>query len=123
MKINQQLRKKFIYLISPPEIKDQDFFDQLRKLLSLNKISFFQLRVNKFEKQKIIFGEKIRNITKRYRVKFLVNDDPILAKKLNADGCHLGQKDMDVKKARKILGNKKLLVLLVITLNFLLIKL
>ena len=86
LKINQQLRKKFIYLISPPEIKDQDFFDQLRKLLSLNKISFFQLRVNKFEKQKIIFGEKIRNITKRYRVKFLVNDDPILAKKLNADG-------------------------------------
>ena len=109
LKINQQLRKKFIYLISPPEIKDQDFFDQLRKLLSLNKISFFQLRVNKFEKQKIIFGEKIRNITKRYRVKFLVNDDPILAKKLNADGCHLGQKDMDVKKARKILGNKKII--------------
>ena len=58
LKINQQLRKKFIYLISPPEIKDQDFFDQLRKLLSLNKISFFQLRVNEFEKQKIIFGEK-----------------------------------------------------------------
>ena len=46
----------------------------------MNKISFFQLRVNKFEKQKIIFGEKIRNITKRYRVKFLVNDDPLLAK-------------------------------------------
>ena len=106
MKINQQLRKKFIYLISPPEIKDQDFFDQLRKLLSLNKISFFQLRVNKFEKQKIIFGEKIRNITKRYRVKFLVNDDPLLAKKLNADGCHLGQKDMDYREARKILGKK-----------------
>ena len=53
LKINQQLKKKFIYLISPPEIKDQDFFDKLRKLLRLNKISFFQLRVNKFEKKKI----------------------------------------------------------------------
>jgi thiamine-phosphate pyrophosphorylase len=39
-------------------------------------------------------------------VKFLVNDDPILSKKLNADGCHLGQKDMDIKNARKIIGNK-----------------
>ena len=37
----------------------------------------------------------------------------MLAKKLNADGCHLGQKDMDIISARKILG-KKLLELLVI---------
>ena len=42
----------------------------------------------------------------KYKVKFLVNDDPLLAKKLNADGCHLGQKDMDLKKARKILKKK-----------------
>ena len=37
---------------------------------------------------------------------FLVNDDPELAKKLNSDGCHLGQKDMNILKARKILKNK-----------------
>ena len=36
----------------------------------------------------------------------MVNDDPMLAKKLNADGCHLGQKDMDIILARKILGKK-----------------
>ena len=36
----------------------------------------------------------------------MINDDPILAKKLNADGCHLGQKDTDIKEARKIIGNK-----------------
>ena len=44
----------------------------------------------------------------------MINDDPMLAKKINADGCHLGQKDMDIISARKILG-KKLLELLVIT--------
>ena len=43
---------------------------------------------------------------KKYKVKFLVNDDPKLAKKLNADGCHLGQKDMSILDARKIIGNK-----------------
>ena len=36
----------------------------------------------------------------------MINDNPILAKKLNADGCHLGQKDMNIKEARKILKNK-----------------
>ena len=36
----------------------------------------------------------------------MVNDDPLLVKELDADGCHLGQKDMDIIKARKIIGNK-----------------
>ena len=50
--------------------------------------------------------KKIKLICKKYNVKFLINDDPILAKKINADGCHLGQKDMDIHSARKILGKK-----------------
>ena len=58
-----------------------------------------------FEK-KIIIGKKIKKICELNKVKFIVNDDPILAKKLKADGCHLGQDDMNIKKARKILKNK-----------------
>ena len=58
-----------------------------------------------FEK-KILIGKKIRDLCKKNSVKFIVNDDPILAKKLNADGCHLGQKDMNIKEAKKIIGNK-----------------
>ena len=58
-----------------------------------------------FEK-KIFLGKKIKFLCKKNNVKFIVNDDPILAKKLNADGCHLGQKDMDIKKAKKIIGRK-----------------
>ena len=50
--------------------------------------------------------KKIKNICKKYRVKFIINDDPFLALNLDADGCHLGQKDMDIKKAKKILGKK-----------------
>ena len=58
-----------------------------------------------FEK-KLIIGRKIKKICKKFNVKFLVNDDVFLARKLNADGCHLGQKDMKIHKARKIIGNK-----------------
>ena len=54
----------------------------------------------------MIIGKKIKKICKKFNVKFLINDDVYLAKKLNADGCHLGQRDMNIFKARKILGNK-----------------
>jgi thiamine-phosphate pyrophosphorylase len=99
--------KKFVYLISPNKIKNNNFYIELDQVLNSKKVSFFQLRLKKEKKKnKIYIGKKIKKICKKYKVKFLINDDPILAKKLNADGCHLGQKDMDILKARKILKNK-----------------
>ena len=99
-------KKKFIYLISPNKIYKK-FFKDLQKVLGTGKISFFQLRLKKYSlKRKILIGRKIKNICKKNKVKFLINDDPILAMKLGADGCHLGQKDMDIKEARKIIGKK-----------------
>ena len=103
MRIN---KKKFIYLISPNKIYPQ-FYQDLRKVVKTGKVGLFQLRLKKYSiKQKIVIGKKIHQICKKHNVKFLVNDDPILSKKLNADGCHLGQKDMNITEARKIVGNK-----------------
>ena len=103
MRVN---KKKFIYLISPNKIYKK-FFKDLQKVLETGKISFFQLRLKKHSfKHKILIGQKIKNICKKNKVKFLINDDPILAKRLGADGCHLGQKDMNIKEARKIIGKK-----------------
>jgi len=99
-------KKKFIYLISPNKVYPQ-FYQDLKEILKTGKISLFQLRLKKYSfKQKILIGKKINQICKKNGVKFLVNDDPILSKKLNADGCHLGQKDMSLTEARKIVGNK-----------------
>ena len=65
------------------------------------------MRLKKYSfTQKILIGEKIKEICKKNNVKFLVNDDPLLTKKLDADGCHLGQKDTNIVEARKIIGNK-----------------
>jgi len=99
-------KKKFIYLISPNKIYKK-FFKDLQKVLETGKINFFQLRLKKYSfKHKILIGKKIKNICKENNVKFLINDDPILAKRLCADGCHLGQKDVNIKEARKIIGKK-----------------
>ena len=79
----------------------------LKEVLKSGKISFFQMRFKKYSfKKKILIGKKIRQLCKNNNVKFIVNDDPILAEKLNADGCHLGQKDMNIKEAKKIIGDK-----------------
>jgi len=102
-----KINNKFIYLISPNKIININFYNDLAFVLSSKKISFFQLRLKKeTNSNKLIIGKKIKRICKKYNVKFIINDDPLLAKKLNADGCHLGQKDMDLTKARKILKNK-----------------
>ena len=99
-------KKKFIYLISPLRI-NKSFNSDLIEVLKQKKVSFFQLRLKKENfKKKLEIGSKIKKICKKFNVKFLVNDDVYLAKKLNADGCHLGQKDMDIFKARKLIGNK-----------------
>ena len=99
--------KKFIYLISPNKIKNNIFFTNLDSVLSTQNVSFFQLRLkNETSKNKLLIGKKIKKICNKYKVKFLINDDPRLAKKLNADGCHLGQNDMNITSARKIIGNK-----------------
>ncbi len=103
MRIN---KKKFIYLISPNKI-GKSFFADLISVLKLKKISFFQLRLkNESFKKKFLIGKKIKKICKKYSVKFLINDDVFLAKKLNADGCHLGQKDMNLLLAKKIFKKK-----------------
>ena len=103
MRIN---KKKFIYLISPTKI-NASFYGNLVKVLRQKKVSFFQLRLKRQKlKKKIIIGKKIKKICKKFKVKFLINDDVHLSKKLNADGCHLGQSDMDIFKAKKLLGNK-----------------
>ena len=99
-------KKRFIYLISPPKIK-KNFFKNLNEVLKQKKTSIFQLRLKKDSfKKKIIIGRKIQKICKKFKVKFIINDDVYLAKKLNTDGCHLGQKDMKIKDARKLIGKK-----------------
>ena len=99
-------REKFIYLISPTKIY-KSFYQDLTKVLQQKKVSFFQLRLKKKSlRKKIIIGQKVKKICKKHKVKFLINDDVYLAKKLNIDGCHLGQKDMKIIEARKILKKK-----------------
>ena len=100
-------KKKFIYLISPNIISNNNFFKHLEEIFKTKKISFFQLRLKKTPKKKFLtIGKKVKKICIKNNVKFIINDDPFLTKKIGADGCHIGQKDICIQKARKILQQK-----------------
>ena len=89
-------------MISPNKIISSTFYNNLNLVLKSNKVKFFQLRLKtERKKRKVNIAKKILRICKRNKVKFIINDDPYLASKVNADGCHLGQKDMNIKKAKE----------------------
>ena len=99
-------KKKFVYLISPNKIL-KSFYGEFVKVLKSNKISFFQLRLKKDNfKKKLKIAKRLKKICQKFKVKILINDDPVLAKRIDADGCHLGQKDMIINDARKLLKKK-----------------
>ncbi len=98
--------KKFVYLISPNKIKN-DFCNHLDKVFSAKNIKFFQLRLKKINKNKVIkIAKKIKKITKKHNVKLIINDSSTISKIINADGCHLGQNDGSVIFAKKYLKKK-----------------
>ena len=93
-------------MVSPNKI-EKSFYSDLGQVLKSKKVSFFQLRLKDYSfKKKLFIGGKIKKICKKYETKFLINDDVLLSKKLNADGCHLGQKDMQLSKAKQLLKKK-----------------
>ena len=100
-------KNKFIYLISPNKIINNKFYNTLNLVLKSKRVKFFQLRLKKDSiKNKTIIAKKVLKICRLNKVKLIINDNPQLALKVNAHGCHLGQKDMNIIKARKILKKK-----------------
>ena len=98
--------KKLVYLISPNRINDKFYLD-LDKVLSHKNVSFFQLRLKKIKKIKLLkIINQIKKITSKHKVKLIINDNFILAKRVKANGCHMGQLDGSFKIARKELKDK-----------------
>ena len=102
--------RKYIYLISPEKIRETTFYKDLNNVLKTNKVKYFQLRLKKISTFRLLkISKKIKKILKKYNVKFLINDKTFVAKIIGADGCHIGQKDIDCISARKILGKNKII--------------
>ena len=98
--------RKFIYLISPKKI-DKSFYGKLDKVLAFKNSAYFLLRLKKTKNNKILnIAKRIKIITQKHKVKFIINDNFKLASKSEFDGCHLGQLDGPFENARKQLKKK-----------------
>ncbi len=95
-----------LYLISPIDVGG-DFPAKLRDALSAGSVAAFQFRVKGMDQHAAAaLAEPLQEICAAADVAFIVNDSVALAKRLGADGVHLGQSDGDVRDARTELGPK-----------------
>jgi thiamine-phosphate pyrophosphorylase len=95
-----------LYLISPPEL-DAGFADRLKAALDAGPVAAFQLRLKGPDDHAIArAAEPLQAICADRDVAFIINDSMALAKRLGADGVHLGQSDGDPREARELLGRE-----------------
>lgn len=93
-----------LYLIGPQDVGGP-FPDRLKAALESGLASAFQLRVKDLEEHDLArLAEPLQRICADSGVAFIVNDSMALAKRLGADGVHLGQSDGDIRDARALLG-------------------
>jgi thiamine-phosphate pyrophosphorylase len=93
-----------LYLISPQDVGG-NFPDRLRAALDGGPVAAFQLRVKDVDQHELArLAEPLQRLCAEREVAFIVNDDMSLAKRIGADGVHLGQEDGDPREARLLLG-------------------
>ena len=95
-----------LYLISPLEVGG-DFPDRLARALDAGPVAAFQFRVKGIDEHEAArLAEPLQQICAEREVSFIVNDSISLARRIKADGVHLGQRDGDVREARERLGRE-----------------
>lgn len=93
-----------LYLVSPLEVGG-DFPDRLAAALDAGPVAAFQFRVKGVDQHEAArLAEPLQRLCAARDVAFIVNDSAALAKRIGADGVHLGQDDGDPREARVLLG-------------------
>lgn len=84
-------------------------YDDVKESLD-GGVTFIQLREKTLDEETFLLEAKeIKSLCEAYHVPFVINDNVDIAKKINADGVHVGQDDMDVEDVRRILGEEKII--------------
>ena len=104
----QKIKNHSLYLVLSEEYGKERPAIELARLAISGGIDMLQMREkNKCRNELVSLGIELCKMCKESRVKFIINDDPLLVKETIADGVHLGQEDLlawPVKKVRMLLG-------------------
>ena len=90
-------------------VEDTTLMNQVKEALE-GGITFLQLREKHLSKEEFIKeAREMKELSKEYKVPFVINDNIEVALAVDADGVHIGQDDMSVEEARKLLGEDKII--------------
>ncbi|MGI5859276.1 MAG: thiamine phosphate synthase [Tepidanaerobacteraceae bacterium] len=90
-------------------LKDRSLADVVEEAIKAG-ITFLQLREKDLNYASFLqLAREIRNITDKYKIPYVINDNIEVAMACGADGVHVGQSDMDAKDVRRIIGQDKIL--------------
>ena len=109
---NMRLDKKDMVLYAVTDrhwLNGESLYSQVEKALK-GGATFIQLREkNLGEEEFLAEAKEIARLCKSYHVPFVINDNVEIAKKVDADGVHVGQSDMEALDVRKTLGEDKII--------------
>ncbi|MGH2327860.1 thiamine phosphate synthase [Campylobacter taeniopygiae] len=115
MKNNLDLK---LYLVASRGKRSDEVFLNILENAIKGGINIIQLREKELNSREFYeLGKKVQKLCKTYEIPFLINDRIDIALALNADGVHLGQEDLEVRIARELLGEKKIIGLSLKTLQ------
>lgn len=98
-----------LYLITPPQIVLAQFADDLARALEGGDVACVQLRLKDCPDDEVKHAaEMLMPIVHKHNAAFIINDRPDIARAVNADGVHIGQRDASYAEARKLLGPDKI---------------
>lgn len=105
----KELDLQLYFITDSTGYEEEKFLDQIEQAI-LGGVTFLQLR----EKEKstrayIELAEKVHQITKRYKIPLIIDDRVDVAMAIDAEGVHVGQSDMPVHIARKLMGPDKII--------------
>lgn len=90
-------------------LNDDTLYEQVEKAIK-GGVTFVQLREKKLDEESFLNeASEIQKLCRKYDIPFVINDNVEIAKRINADGVHIGQRDMGAANVRAILGDNKIL--------------
>ena len=115
MKNNLDLK---LYLVANRGKRSDETFLNILEDAVKGGVDIIQLREKELNSREFYeLGKKVQKLCRIYKIPFLINDRIDIALALNADGVHLGQEDLDIKIARDLLGEEKIIGLSLKTLK------
>ena len=109
----RKIKEKNLYLVLSEECGCGRNALDIAKSAIAGGIDMLQMREKAKPRSELLsLGHELCGLCKKNNVKFIVNDDPVLAKEIGADGVHLGQEDLkkySIKKTRNLLGQDKIM--------------